>query len=102
VKDGIGREMAGQFGLPFRIPGNSQGSCTRRKSATWDRQLYFPSEGWHALDFTVCMCAVAVVFRKTYVERSASLSDVGFVAVGASQFVDPGHLVFDSWVIVSV
>jgi hypothetical protein len=24
---------------------------TCRKSATWDRQLYFPSEGWHAVDF---------------------------------------------------
>jgi hypothetical protein len=38
------REMAGQFGLWFRLPRKLQGSCTCRKSATWDRRLYFPSE----------------------------------------------------------
>jgi len=27
-----------------------QGSFTCRKSATWDRRLYFPSEGWRAAD----------------------------------------------------
>jgi hypothetical protein len=37
--------MAGQFGLSFRLPRKSQGS------ATWDRRLYFPSEGGHAVDF---------------------------------------------------
>jgi hypothetical protein len=31
--------------LPF------SGSFTCRKSATWDRRLYFPSEGRHAKDF---------------------------------------------------
>jgi hypothetical protein len=51
VKDGIGREMASQFGLRFRLPRKSQGSFICRKSATWDRQLYFPSEGRHAVDF---------------------------------------------------
>jgi hypothetical protein len=51
VKDGIGREMAGQFGLRFRLPRKSQESFTCRKSATWDRRLYFPSEGRHAVDF---------------------------------------------------
>jgi hypothetical protein len=51
VKDGIGREMAGQFGLQFWLPRKSQGSLTCRKSATWDRRLYFPSEGRHAVEF---------------------------------------------------
>jgi hypothetical protein len=31
VKEGIGREMAGQFGLRFRLPSKSQGSFTCRK-----------------------------------------------------------------------
>jgi hypothetical protein len=43
--------MAGQFGLRFRLPRKLQGSFTCRKSATWDRQLYFPSEGRHAVNF---------------------------------------------------
>jgi hypothetical protein len=30
---------------------NSQGSLTCHKTATWDRRLYFPSEGRHAVDF---------------------------------------------------
>jgi hypothetical protein len=46
-----GREMAGQFRLWFRLSRKSQGSLTRRKSATSDRRLYFPSEGRHAVDF---------------------------------------------------
>jgi hypothetical protein len=53
VKDGIGREIAGQFGLRFRLPRKSQGSFTCRKSATWDRRLYFPSEGRYDVDFFV-------------------------------------------------
>jgi hypothetical protein len=51
VKDRIGREMAGQFGPRFRLPRKSQGSFTCRKSVTWDRQLYFPTEGRHDVDF---------------------------------------------------
>jgi hypothetical protein len=43
--------MAGQFGLWLRLQSKSQGSFTCRKSATWDRRLYFPSEGRHAVDF---------------------------------------------------
>jgi hypothetical protein len=43
--------MAGQFGLRFRLLRKSHGSFTYRKSATWDRRLYFPSEGRHAVDF---------------------------------------------------
>jgi hypothetical protein len=46
-----GREMAGRFGLRFRLPRKSQGSLTCHKFATWDRWLYFPSEGRHAVDF---------------------------------------------------
>jgi hypothetical protein len=44
--------MAGQFGLRFRLPRKSQGSFTYRKSAKWDRRLYFSSEGRHAVDFS--------------------------------------------------
>jgi hypothetical protein len=43
--------MAGQFGMWFRLPRKLQGSFTSRKFATWDRRLYFPSEGRHAVDF---------------------------------------------------
>jgi hypothetical protein len=51
VKDGIGRETTGQFGLRFQLPRKSQGSFTCRNSATWDRRLYLPSERRHAVDF---------------------------------------------------
>jgi hypothetical protein len=51
MKDGIGREMTGQFFLRFRLPRKSQGFFTYRKSAIWDRRLYLPSEGRHAVDF---------------------------------------------------
>ena len=34
-----------------RLPHNIQGSFTCRKSTTWDRRLYFPSEGRRAEDF---------------------------------------------------
>ena len=34
-----------------RLPRNIQGSFTLRKSATWDKRLYFPSEGRLAEDF---------------------------------------------------
>jgi hypothetical protein len=46
-----GREMAGQFGLRFRLPRKSQGAFTCHKFATWDRWVYFPSEGRHAVEF---------------------------------------------------
>ena len=47
-----GREIADDF-LPenARLPRNIQGSFTCRKSTTWDRWLYFPSEGRCAEDF---------------------------------------------------
>ena len=34
-----------------RLPRNIQGSFTCRKSTTWDKRLYFPSEGSRAEDF---------------------------------------------------
>ena len=34
-----------------RLPRYIQGSFTCRKAKTWDRRLYFPSEGRHAEDF---------------------------------------------------
>ena len=34
-----------------RLPRNIQGSFTCRISTTWDKQLYFPSEGKRAEDF---------------------------------------------------
>ena len=34
-----------------RLPRNIQGSFTRRKSTTWNKQLYFPSEGSSAEEF---------------------------------------------------
>jgi hypothetical protein len=43
--------MAGQFCLRFRLPRKSQGFFTCRKSATWGKRLYFPSEGRHVEDF---------------------------------------------------
>jgi hypothetical protein len=43
--------MVDEFGLWFRLPRKSQGSLTCRKSATWDRRLYFLSEGRRAVDF---------------------------------------------------
>ena len=43
--------MADKFRLKTRLPRNFQGSLTCRKSATWDRRLYFPSEGTRAEEF---------------------------------------------------
>ena len=34
-----------------RLPRNIQGSFTCRKCTTWDKRLYFPSEGRRAEDF---------------------------------------------------
>ena len=43
----------GRWILPeiARLPRNIQGSFTCRKSTTWDRRLYLPSEGRRAEDF---------------------------------------------------
>ena len=51
TRNGNGREVADKFRLKTRLPLNFQGSLTCRKSATWDRQLYFPSDGRRAEDF---------------------------------------------------
>jgi len=51
VRNGNGREMADKFGRETRLSRNFQGSLTCRKSATWDRRLYFPSEGRRAENF---------------------------------------------------
>ena len=45
-----GREMFRQIWPRIRLPRNSR-AFTCRKSATWDRRLYFPSKGRHAEDF---------------------------------------------------
>ena len=39
------------FAWNARLPHNIQGSFTCRKSTTWDKRLYFPSEGGRAKDF---------------------------------------------------
>jgi hypothetical protein len=39
------------FAWNARIPRSIQGSFTCRKSTTWDRRLYFPSDGRRAEDF---------------------------------------------------
>jgi len=43
--------MGEKFRLKTRHSSNFQGSLTCRKSATWDRRLYFPSEGRRDEDF---------------------------------------------------
>ena len=53
VKEGTTWSRNGRWILPenARLPRNIQGSFTWRKSTTWDRRLYFPSEGRRADDF---------------------------------------------------
>jgi hypothetical protein len=46
-----GREMTGNFADKWRVPRHLKGSFACRISATWDRRLYFPSEGRNAEDF---------------------------------------------------
>ena len=47
------RNYMGRWILPknTRLPRNIQGSFTCRKFTTWDRRLYFPSEGRRAEEF---------------------------------------------------
>ena len=53
AKGGTTWARNGRWILPenARLPRNIQGSFTCRKSTTWDRRLYFPSEGRRAEDF---------------------------------------------------
>jgi hypothetical protein len=46
-----GREMNNQISLTMTTSMSLYGSFTCRKAATWDRWLYFPSEGRYAEDF---------------------------------------------------
>ena len=53
VKGGTTWARNGRWILPenARLPRNIQGSLTCRKSTTWDKRLYFSSEGRRAEDF---------------------------------------------------
>ena len=53
MKGGTTWARNGRWILPenARLPRNIQGSFTYRKSTTWDKRLYFPSEGRCAEDF---------------------------------------------------
>ena len=53
VKGGFTWERNGRWILPenARLPRNIQGSFTCCKSTTWDKRLYFPSEGRRVEDF---------------------------------------------------
>ena len=53
VKGGTTWARKGQWILPenARLPRNIQWSFTCRKSTTWDKRLYFPTEGRRAEDF---------------------------------------------------
>ena len=53
VKGGTTLARNGRLILPenARLPRNIQGSFTCRKSTTWEKRLYFPSEGRRAEDF---------------------------------------------------
>ena len=47
----VGEKWLMNFAWNDRLPRSIQESFTCRKSTTWDRRLYFPSEGRHAEDF---------------------------------------------------
>ena len=53
VKGGTTWARDGRWILPenARLPRNIQGSFTCRKTSTWDKRLYFPSEARRAEDF---------------------------------------------------
>jgi hypothetical protein len=46
-----GLEMSGEFCLNAELHVTFRGSFTCRKATTWDRWLYFPTEGRRAVDF---------------------------------------------------
>ena len=47
----VGEKLTGNFAQNVDFHVTFQGSFTRRKSKTWNRRLYFPSEGRRAEDF---------------------------------------------------
>ena len=47
----VGKKLPMNFAWNARLPRSIQESFTCRKSTTWDRRLYFPSEGRRAEDF---------------------------------------------------
>ena len=49
----VGEKWPMNFAWNARLPSSIRGSFTCRKSTTWDRRLYFPSEGRRAEDFFV-------------------------------------------------
>jgi hypothetical protein len=52
VKDGImGEKWPTNFAVIWGVPHQMKGSLTCHRSVTWDRWLYFPSEGSRAEDF---------------------------------------------------
>ena len=68
AKGGTTWARNGRWILPenARLPRNIRGSFTCRKSTTWDRWLYFPSEGRRAEDFfTLKNPAASVGFEPT-------------------------------------
>jgi hypothetical protein len=69
--------MAGQFCLQFRLPRKSQGSFTCRKSATWDRRLYFPSEGRVFFSRILCFIALVLEFQCSLYRTSLFLDCKG-------------------------
>ena len=88
AKGGTTWAKNGRWILPenARLPRNIQGSFTCRKSTTWDRRLYFPSEGGRAVDFfdflvlpepkdipkRTCMCDVKVGRNEFWKIRTVS------------------------------
>jgi hypothetical protein len=47
----MGEKLPTNFAVISRVPLQMKGSFTCRKATTWDRRLYFPSEGRHAEEF---------------------------------------------------
>jgi hypothetical protein len=47
----MGEKWPTNFAVIWRVPRQMKGSFTCHKSATWDRRLYFSSEGKHAEEF---------------------------------------------------
>jgi hypothetical protein len=44
----MGEKWLTNFAVIWRVPHQMKGSLTYHESVTWDRRLYFPSEGRHA------------------------------------------------------